>query len=248
QASRIAFGTSRNCWGDIIFVTMVKGQMAYYAQFKPVDDHTFRLNTRIYLNVCNKPSEADKECIAAVVLMNPGSARPQPGSERARWEPLILDRDSTLPTIYGLFWDAYAKTSKPIPKNAFIQVWNLFYLCDPKAGPAFTKFKKVLDPSWCGSEKECKPRLVWFAWGKCKSTAPSVIKRFNCLKERFRLEAPEKSFYYGHRGSTDYEANSARIQHGVPSDKDFAKHPLYIHDNDLGNGYGQISDYLKSLL
>ena len=150
--------------------------MDYYAQFK-TGDFTFRLNTRIYLSICGKPNEDDKECIAAVVLMNPGSARPQPGSERTGWEPLILDRDSTLPTICGLFWDAYAKASKPIPKNAFIQVWNLFYLCDPKAGPAFRKFKKVPDPPWCRSEEKCKPKLVWFAWGKCKSKSLSGIER-----------------------------------------------------------------------
>jgi len=227
--------------------------MAYYAQFKTVGDHTFRLNTRIYLSVCNEPNEDDKECIAAVVLMNPGSAKP--GSERTDWAPLILDGDKTLPMIHGLFWDAYAKASKPIPENAFIQVWNLFYLCDPKAGPAFRKFKKVSDPPWCRSEEECRPKLVWFAWGKCKSKAPSEIKRFNCLKKRFRLEAPEKSFYYGHHGSADYDANSvtydhksARIQHGVPSDNDVAKHPLHIHDNDHGSGYRQISGYLESLL
>jgi hypothetical protein len=231
----------------------MKGHLPYYAQFVPEGDHTFRLNTRIYLSVCDKPSEHDRECIAAVVLMNPGSATS--GSERTDWEPLILDGDKTLPMIHGLFGDAYTKASKPIPENAFIQVWNLFYLCDPKAAPAFRKLKTIADPPPCLSEKRCKPKLVWFAWGKCKSKAPSEIQRFNCLKKRFRSEQPEKSFYYGHRGGADYDANgakydhkSARIQHGVPSDNDVAKHPLHIHNNDRGSGYREISDYLASLL
>jgi hypothetical protein len=123
---------------------MVKGQMAYYAQFKPVDNHTFRLNTRIYLSVCDKPSECDKECIAAVVLKNPGKATWR--SESQAWEPLILDGDKTLPMIHGLFWDAYAKASKPIPENAFIQVWNLFYLCNHEANAAFRALKTISAP------------------------------------------------------------------------------------------------------
>lgn len=160
--------------------------------------------------------------------------------------PLILDGDNTLPLIQGLFFDAYTKARKPIPKNAFIQVWNLVYLCNPDAKAAFTALKTIPNPPLCPSEQYCKPRLVWFAWGKCKwSTAHLEIQRFNCLKKRFRLEHYEKSFYYGHADSTHYVAEKAKIIPGVPSDDDFAKHPQRLMNT---TGSGKISDHLALLL
>jgi hypothetical protein len=176
-------------------------------------------------------------------MKNPGKATW--GSESQAWEPLILDGDNTLPSIQSLFLDAYAKNRKPIPGNAFIQVWNLFYLCNHKAKNAFTALKTIPNPPPCPSEARCKPKLVWFAWGKCNSCSGSDIKRFDCLKRRFRLEHYEKSFYYGHAKSTHYVAKKASIFPGVPSDSDFAKHPQRLMN---ATGSREISDHLALLL
>jgi hypothetical protein len=171
----------------------MKKQLPYYAQFVPADDQTFRLDTRIYLDACDGPRQDDKECVAAVVVKNPGKATWR--SNTHDWEPLILDGDNTLPLIQGLFFDAYAKARKPIPKNAFIQVWNLTYLCNPDARAAFTALKKIPNPPPCPSEKYCKPRLLWFAWGKCNwSKARLEIQRFNCLKGDFGWSITKNPF------------------------------------------------------
>ncbi len=206
-------------------------------------DETFRLDTRIYLDACDSPRQDDKECVAAVVVKNPGKATSR--SDTRDWEPLILDGDNTLPLIQGLFFDAYAKAGKPIPKNAFIQVWNLFYLCNPDAKEALAALEKVPAPPPCPSEERLKPKVVWFAWGKCNSCSGSDIKRFDCLKTRFRKEHYENSFYYGHEKSTQYVAGEARIFPGVPSDDDFAKHPQRLMNT---TGSGAISDHLAALL
>jgi hypothetical protein len=222
----------------------MKGQLPYYAQFVPVGDHKFRLDTRIYLNVCDSPRQDDKECVAAVVVKNPGKATS--GCNPPDWEPLILDGDNTLPSIQNLFLDAYAKACKPIPKNAFIQVWNLFYLCNSDAKKAFAALKTIPAPPPCPSEAHCRPKLVWFAWGKCNwSKARVDVDLFNSLKERFRLQHHEKTFYYGHEKSTRYIAKEASVLPGVPSDDDFAKHPQRLMNAD---GYGKISGHLALLL
>jgi hypothetical protein len=222
----------------------MKGRLSYYAQFVPAgDDEKFRLDTRIYLDDCDSRRQDDKECVAAVVLKNPGKATS--GSNPPDWEQLILDGDNTLPLIQGIFFDAYAKAGKPIPKNAFIQVWNLYYLCNHDASAAFASLKKIPKPPPCPSEGKCKPKIVWFAWGKCNSCSGSDIKHFDCLKRRFRLEHYENSFYYGHAKSTKYVAGEAKIFRGVPSDDDFAKHPQRLMNS---TGYSAISDHLKQLL
>jgi hypothetical protein len=97
--------------------------MSFYVQFEPIGDQIFRFDTRIYLNACDRRLEGDKECVAAIVVKNPGKAKS--GSCIPVWEPLKLDGDNTLPLIRNLFLDAYLKADKPIPTNAFIQVWNL---------------------------------------------------------------------------------------------------------------------------
>jgi hypothetical protein len=70
------------------------------------------------------------------------------------------------------------------------------------------------------------------------------IERFDSLKKRFRSEH-RKSFYYGHANSTRYDAKSASVLRGAPSDRDFAKHPQRGIEC---RGYREISDQLALLL
>jgi hypothetical protein len=152
-----------------------------------------------------------------VVLKNPGSARPL--STSGNWE--IIKEDHTLVLILNRFREAYAESQKVVPRNAFVQVWNLFYLCNHEADEAFATLVKYREsfgePELCRCE-DIVPKLVWFAWGKCNGCKKADVARFNSLKARFRKEQHKThSCYYSPKASSMVE--------GVPSDSEDAQHP-----------------------
>src|SRR5687768_2305947 len=101
--------------------------MSYFANFQRCGGALFRLDTRIYLNDHDAPSKHDVR-IAAVVAKNPGSAKPR---ALGRLAPLTLAGDKMLPSVRNRFRAAYSTAKKVSPQGAYVQVWNLFYLCTP---------------------------------------------------------------------------------------------------------------------
>ena len=113
--------------------------MSYYAQFDLRSNAVFRFDTRIYLNG-NPSSRADGICVAAIVGKNPGAAS---SNTTGVWESLNLTGDKMLPSVRNRFVEAYKRGGKAMPENAFIQVWNLFYLCDKKLSTAVDAIGKI---------------------------------------------------------------------------------------------------------
>jgi hypothetical protein len=177
--------------------------MSYYARFETVADHVFRFDTRIYLSK-HDPQKSGK-CVGAIIGKNPGSAKP---TQLGVWAPLNLDGDKMLPSVRNRFVDAYKQAGKEIPVNAFVQVWNLFYLCNPNLEEACSIISSFVNLPRCPSENR-KPRVVWFAWGGNDS-------RLNPFKQRF-ISSHHPSFYYNHQ--------SSEVIGHIPSADDFAKHP-----------------------
>lgn len=183
--------------------------MCYYAKFESRFGKTFRFDTRIYLNE-NAGSRTDGKCVAAIVGKNPGSAS---STTIGTWGNLELSGDKMLPSIRNIFIKAYKLAGKTIPKNAFVQVWNLFYLCDKNLDSAIKSADKIstaLLPACPGEESDPRPRIVWFAWGGNNDKLNGFKKRF--LKKK----KPVKAFFYNHQTKT--------VSVGVPRTTDFAKH------------------------
>jgi hypothetical protein len=177
--------------------------MTYYARFETVADHMFRFDTRIYLG--EHDSHQSGECVGAIIGKNPGSAKP---TQFGILAPLELNGDKMLPSVRNRFIAAYEQTGNHIPANAFVQVWNLFYLCNPNLGEACSKISNFASPPQCPSENN-EPKVVWFAWGGNDG-------RLNPFKLRF-TSCQRPSFYYNHQ-------SRAVVSH-TPSAHDFAKHP-----------------------
>ncbi len=177
--------------------------MSYYARFEEVDGQLFRFDTRIYLGAHDLAAESI--CVGAIVGKNPGSAKP---TELSVLAPLALDGDKMLPSVRNRFRAAYQVAGKSIPNNAYVSVWNLFYLCNPVLDQACAVVNAMGNSPSCESE-EGVPPVIWFAWGGNDA-------RLNAFKQRY-LTCQRNSFYYDHR--------AAKVIAQAPSAEDFAKHP-----------------------
>ncbi len=193
-----------------------------YARFKDFDGQQFRFDTRVYLDDCGHHLEEQGECVAAIIAKNPGSAKPANGVEPGMWGPIRLDGDNMLPPLRNRFIEAYRQSCTPIPEHAFVQVWNLFYLCGPKLNKACSAVRTFPIPPLCPSEALSQPKLVWFAWGGGNGR---LANRLNPFKDRFLSRGHTNSFYYGHENSFRYDRKSALVVSGIPTAMDFAKHP-----------------------
>jgi hypothetical protein len=177
--------------------------MAYYARFENIENNLFRFDTRIYLG--KHDPALSGECVGAIVGKNPGSAQP---IKLGLFAPLELDGDKMLPSVRNRFIDAYDEAKIKIPDHAFVQVWNLFYLCNPNLGEAYGAINQLPNKPKCPSEDR-NPKTVWFAWG-------GNDEDLNPFKRRF-IKRDLTGFYYNHR-------SKAVVDH-PPLESDFAKHP-----------------------
>ena len=177
--------------------------MTYYAKFELINGNLFRFDTRIYLG----PHSIDDQgsCIGAIVGKNPGSAKP---SQLGLLTALKLDGDKLLPSVRNRYISAFHLAQKPIPDNAYVQVWNLFYICNPDLNSAITAIEKLPESINCPSEK-VSLNHIWYAWG-------GDSKHLNMFKKRF-LENPTLGFFFDH-------VKKQVIPH-TPELTEFAKHP-----------------------
>lgn len=177
--------------------------MYYFARFEEIDGELFRFDTRIYLNSYDTTEESI--CVGAIVGKNPGSASPK---ELGKLLPLDLNNDKMLPTVRNRFRDGFKLADKEIPKNAFVRVWNLFYLCNKDLDAACKIASTYKSLPLCSTENEATP-LVWYGWGGSDS-------RLNGFKERFLRSQFKQEFCYDHDLSV--------VAEGKPTQETFAKH------------------------
>jgi hypothetical protein len=195
--------------------------MSYYARFW--DDNAgrrFRFDTRIYLCSGETPHEHGGECVGAVVANNPGSARPWREDDIGKWAR--IKGDSTLGVVRSCFIDAYALAGRPIPQNAFIQMWNLFYLRNSNIKEACRQV--AANSESCPTESIRSPKVIWYAWGK-DDEDPDIARLVNKMKVRFASQDRANGFYFGHKNRSGDDSESALILEGAPSESDFVKHP-----------------------
>lgn len=157
----------------------------YWAQFKTVSGHRFRFDTRIYLAPTDKPNDQDRP-LGCIIGKNPGSATP---SKRSRnLTPIALCGDKFLPTVLSILRQAFAKTGTDLPTGAYVQVLNLFYLCDRDLAQAKRSVASLRRAPICPAEARQYP-WAWFAWG-----GPDRL--LDPLKTRFQHLNSDRNFYY----------------------------------------------------
>ena len=185
----------------------------YWANFRSIDGHTLRFDTRIYLADMTDPKDTDV-CICAVVGKNPGAALPRNPSV-CGLQPINLGNDKLLPTVQNRVLDAYKTLNKKPPDRAYIQVLNLFYLCDQKldaaikAADEFQKTHGKLPEEL--AEKKHFP-WMWFVWG-------GDDKFLNQFKDRFRRDKTKPVFL----GKTSMPGQYQGI-YDFPADDVLARH------------------------
>jgi len=184
--------------------------MSYYAQFDLHSNAVFRFDTRIYLNG-NPVSRSDGICVAAIVAKNPGSASAVTMGE---WQPLNLSGDKMLSNVRNIFIKACELAGKAISKGAFVQVWNLFYLCDKNLSSALKAIEEISSPLECPSENHVSP-IVWFAWG-------GDDKNLNRFKKRFLNRQFSHAFFFDHKikkicANSPTAINFAEHTQGLPA-------------------------------
>ncbi len=175
----------------------------YWAKFIDSENQLFRLDTRVYLNDIEEPSEADI-CIGAVVGKNPGSARPSPFISRLGFSQINLQNDKLLPNVKSII----ANSSNRVWMNEYIQVLNLFYLCNANLGEAINIVNNLENTIFCNTENNFFP-WVWFVWGGSDAT-------LNEFKIRFQNINAEISFFY--------DQQNQEVVERIPNQNDFARH------------------------
>lgn len=184
----------------------------YWANFIQEGNYIYRFDTRIYLNPVSN-IENDHKCIGAIVGKNPGSAKSK--SLNSGLKPINLDHDSLLPNVLSIVLKAYKEVSKKPLNNEYIQVLNLFYLCNPDLKKAINEHKDNNLNLFCPTEKLTFP-WVWYVWG-------DFNKELNIFKERFDKINSKNHFYYYNKLS--------KVISKIPKDNSFARHTQGLKHN-----------------
>jgi hypothetical protein len=186
----------------------------YWACFKNKNGNIFRFDTRIYFQPIDKPSDKDK-CIGAVIGMNPGSAKPK-NIKSDEIQEIVIGNDKTLPNIKSIFSKASIETNLDV-KHKYIQILNLFYLCNENADVAKNQARdnivKYLSEQYiCPSEKN-KFNFIFYAWG--------LAEGIDEYKTRFiDKNNPFSSHYLW------FDKEKEKVMTTLPNKNDKVKHPI----------------------
>lgn len=177
----------------------------YWARFEKKGNHFFRYDTRIYLEEVQNISD-DDVCIGAVVGKNPGSAKPSDEKSNAM-QMIYLDGDKLLPTVRNIF----KKAKEEANNNEYVQVLNLFYLCDKNLGAAISNYNNFIHKPPIDSAESKEFPLVWYVWG-------GPDNRLDDFKSRFRNITEKHMYYHTTNGQVCFsfpDNNPARHTQGL---------------------------------
>lgn len=185
----------------------------FWAKFKIEDSKLYRFDTRIYLNKIDNPENNDV-CIGAVVGKNPGSAKPT-RIENNSLQKINLDGDKLLPTVRNIIQKSYRKNDQGLPTGHYVQVLNLFYLCNSDLKEAINKFENNDKKEYCSSENKHFP-WIWYLWGGSNTS-------LNNYKKRFKDIQANTHFFFNQK--------TKKVCRRVPASNDFARHTQGLKQN-----------------
>lgn len=183
----------------------------FWARFEEIDGSKYRYDTRVYIKPVDGIQD-DDICLGAVVGKNPGSAK---GKVSVDLKEINLDGDKLLPSVRNIFIKSYKSANIELPSRAYIQVLNLFYLCEADLNLAIDEAKEKTINGICQTEKKVFP-FVWFMWG-------GDDKFLNNYKNRFLSIKAAQYFYYNN--------HEDKITKDIPTDKSSAKHTQGLTHN-----------------
>ena len=184
----------------------------FWAKFEKVGEHIFRYDTRIYLCSINKPTNNDV-CIGAIVGKNPGSAKAN-NENNPSLQEIKLDKDKLLPTVWNIIIKAHNMAGKDIQSCFYVQVLNLFSLCNPDLGEAIDIAARVSNHKFCTTENQ-EFKWVWYVWGGSKEELNQFKVRFEKLKAKthFFLNKDTGTIYSHIPESTDFAKHTQGMKH-----------------------------------
>jgi len=186
----------------------------YWARFRVFRGYRFRFDTRIYLIPTDTPTDQDQS-LGCIIGKNPGSA--SPAKRRRNLTPLTLNGDKFLPTVLSILRQAYVKAGVVPPPGAYVQVLNLFYLCNRDLGQAKRAIASLPRIPSCPEENQ-PYTWAWFAWG-------GTDRLLDPLKTRFAGLRSDRSFYYSR--------DRACVIKNRPGLQDLAKHTQGMPQTDV---------------
>lgn len=157
----------------------------YWAAFERRGDDLFRFDTRIYGDAVDRPRRGDRP-LGCVIGKNPGSALPLYWQDDALL-PIALGNDRFLPTVRAVVRKAYAAKGLVWPRDRYVQVFNLFYLCNRDLRGARDGLARLQEPPRCPAERRRQP-WAWFVWG-------GADPLLDPLKARFRYRRWRAAFF-----------------------------------------------------
>ncbi len=176
----------------------------FTATFLPIDiagqPRQLRLNTRLWFS---EPSPNHRDlCLGAVVGLNPGSAASLSGETSGQC-------DATMLRILSSIREAFRQRQRPLPKNAYIQMLNCFYVKEKSAVLA-RSLRSVTDLLTDPAEETVFP-FLWFAWGA--GVRASDASRF--------LTRQEAAFWFDAKGflHSDSPADCRDVRHPLARTK-----------------------------
>lgn len=187
----------------------------FWAKFEKISNELFRYDTRIYLKSIDQPL-IDDRCLGAIVGKNPGSAQPV-SLNCKKIQPINLDGDKLLPCVRNIILKSYDQKKINIPNRTYIQVLNLFYLCNKDLYQAINQINNIQKPVICQTEKN-QFNWIWYVWG-------GQNPKLNSFKERFVLIKGNLHFFL--------DKNSGKIRQNIPSIEDFPKHIQGMKHDDI---------------
>lgn len=184
----------------------------FWAKFKTINGQQFRFDTRIYLDDIDHPSDNDT-CIGAIVGKNPGSAKSSGIEVNDLLTKINHDGDKLLPTVRNII----IKSINCKDGNQYVQVLNLFYLCNNKLNQAISYNREIEPLVICPSENKYFP-WVWFVWGGGNIG-------LNIFKERYVNINSHRKFFYN--------KNLKEVIERMPTNTELAKHTQGLRHDDI---------------
>jgi len=178
---------------------------AYWARFEQRGASLLRFDTRIYLGAVERPRRTDRP-LGCIIGKNPGSAVPIAPS--GDLQAIALDGDHFLPCVRSIVAKARDRAGVALPPGAFVQVLNLFYLCQRDLRRAKEALRREPVPEFCRSERRRFP-WRWYAWG---GPDPAL----DPLKQRFQGRPSTPAFFLN--------TADQRLDPRVPGVQDRARH------------------------
>jgi hypothetical protein len=182
------------------------GQGCYWATFERRGNDLFRFDTRIYGAPIDRPRRGDRP-LGCVIGKNPGSALPRHWQDDALL-PIALANDRFLPTVRAVVSRAHAAAGLTWPPGSYVQVLNLFYLCNRDLRQARERLSLLREAPRCPAERR-RMAWAWFVWG---GTDPLL----DLLKARFRRRSRRAPFFVG--------SDCASVVCRAPRTREHARH------------------------